>query len=126
MVLNIRTAIGETGAACSRRPASAALVLWNYNIALETTVYISALWRRSVFVKVFLFFLVANLKRVVVKMGNVACVRVGGACVFARHVCSCSRRHVSTVLVFSCVLSSDMLPVCIIGEKSDAKVDIKK
>lgn len=74
------------------------------------------------------FFPVANLKCVILKMGNVACVSVSGACVFACHVCSCfqSFPRTHTRSSFLCVLSPHLLPVCIFGEKTNAKMDIER
>lgn len=63
-------------------------------------------------------------------MGNVACVSVSGACVFACHVCSCFQRHVSarvhTRPSFLCILSPRLLPICIFGEKTNAKMDTER
>lgn len=81
---------------------------------LRTTLHIDALAPASELFVVVLF-LVANLKRGIVKMGNVACASVSGACAFACHVCSGSPRHPFHTHAPD-PRFCDILPICIFGD----------
>lgn len=95
------------GTVCTKPTASTALVLWNYNIALEPKcmlLEVAPLLCTGVFGIVFYLFEDLEwfycVKKQTKNMGNVFCVwdSVNGACVFVYHFGSCSQTYIHTPL----------------------------